>query len=92
MRDPLIGRWFVAVKEHDDGCRTAYLRGQIVGKPGAGVLVCSLDYGSQTLVSLGDMPRWPSYTSGKICGGRLGVGRGRTEAHRDHQRDGARGE
>jgi hypothetical protein len=93
LRDPLIGRWLIAVKEHDDGCRTAFWRGQIVGKPGGGVFLCSLEYGSQTLVSLGEMRGWRFYTSEEMMGRAFeSVWLPRTDAHRNHERDGARGE
>jgi hypothetical protein len=55
MRDPLIGKRFLATRQHNDGCRTWPLRGQIIGKSGGGVFLGSVESGSQTLESLGDM-------------------------------------
>jgi hypothetical protein len=63
LRDPLIGKWFLATRQHDDGCRTCDCQGQVIGKPGGGVFLCSLESGSETLVSLGDMRGWKFYDS-----------------------------
>jgi hypothetical protein len=57
------------------------------------VFLCSLEYGSQTLVSLGEMRGWRFYTSEEMMGRAFeSVWLPRTDAHRNHERDGARGE
>lgn len=90
MRDPLIGKWFLATRRHKDGCRTCSWQGQIIGKPGGGVFLCSLDSGPQTLVSLGDMRGWKFYDSEDLRDtAYAATWLSRNEAHRKHERIGA---
>lgn len=63
MRDPLIGNWFLAKREQDDGSRACSWGGQLVREPGGGVVRCFLGSGPQTFVSLGDMRGWRFYDS-----------------------------
>jgi hypothetical protein len=91
LRDPLIGKWFLATGQHDDGCRTCCWQGQIIGKPGGGVFLCSLESGSETLVSLGDMRGWKFYDSKDLRDtAYAGTWLARNEAHGQHEGVGAR--
>ena len=91
LRDPLIGKWFLATREHDDGCRTCPWRGQIIGKPGGGVFLCTLECGSQNLVSLGDMRGWRFYDSKELRdAAHAGTWRSRNQTHREHEGPGGR--
>lgn len=66
--DPLVGLCFHAIREHDDGCRTADKQGIVTGVVGERYLVQWFDWGLgnllwQELVNIREMEGWRFYDS-----------------------------